>query len=72
MEFLGIGFGEMLLLFILALIIWGPGKLVDIARTIGKISRNLSKASSDLKDKINEELEQKEKDSPPKRTAAHE
>ena len=48
MEIFGIGFGELVLILVLVLIIWGPNRIPEIARTIGKTVRALRKASSDL------------------------
>ena len=65
-DFFGIGFGEILLILIIALLIWGPGRIVEIGRTLGKIVRTLREASSDLTARVTEELEKEEKDLPPK------
>ena len=48
MDFFGIGFGEIVLILILALIVFGPGRLPEIARTMGRLSRNLKRMSSDF------------------------
>ncbi len=66
MDFFGIGIGEILLVLMIALIIWGPGRIVEIGRTLGKIVRTLRKASSDLTAQVTKELETEEKDPPPK------
>ncbi|MDD5126781.1 MAG: Sec-independent protein translocase protein TatB [Dehalococcoidales bacterium] len=65
MDFFGMGFGEILLILIIALIIWGPGKLPEIARTIGKTARALRKASTDFTSAITREIEEEEKAKPP-------
>ncbi len=65
MDFFGIGMGEVLLILIIALIIWGPGRVIEIGRTLGKIVRTLRKASSDLTAQVTRELEKEEKDHPP-------
>lgn len=65
MDYLGIGMGEILLVLVVALIIWGPGRIVEIGRTLGKIMRTLKKASSDLTAQVTRELEKEEKDLPP-------
>ncbi len=66
MGFFGIGTGEILLILIIALIIWGPGRIVEIGRTLGKTVRFLRKASADLTAQVTRELEKEEKDHPPK------
>jgi Tat protein translocase TatB subunit len=58
---LGIGFGEILLILVVALIIWGPQRLPEIARTLGKITRSLRKASFDLTSSVTRELEKEQK-----------
>ena len=62
MGFFGIGTGEILLILVLALIIWGPGKLPEIARTLGKTVRALKKASFDLTTAVTREIDGTEKD----------
>jgi len=62
MDFLGIGMGEVLLILLVALIIWGPGRVVEIGRTLGKAARIFRKASLDLTTQITKELELEEKD----------
>ena len=61
MEFLGMGMGEILLILAVALIIWGPGRIADIGRTLGKIVRTLRKASFDLTAQVAKELEEEGK-----------
>ena len=62
MDFFGIGFGEILLIIIIALIIFGPGKIPEIARTIGRMSRSLRKATSDFTASLTKEIATPEKD----------
>ena len=64
MGFLGIGSWEILLILVLALIIWGPGKLPEIARTLGKTVRALKKASFDLTTAVTKEIEATENKQP--------
>jgi Tat protein translocase TatB subunit len=64
MDFFGIGAGELILILIVALIIWGPSKLPQIARTLGSITRNLRKATSDFTTAIAREAELEEKSKP--------
>jgi len=62
MDFFGMGFGEILLIMVLALIIWGPGRLTEIARGVGKMMHNIKKASSDLTTQITKELNEEEEE----------
>jgi Tat protein translocase TatB subunit len=56
MDFFGIGFGELVLILLVALIIFGPGRLPEVARTLGRLSRNLKKMSSDLTTAVTTEM----------------
>ncbi len=64
MDFFGMGIGEILLIIVVALIIWGPGRMVEIGRTLGKMVNTLRKTSFDLTTQISKELEGEEKDNP--------
>ncbi len=64
MGFFDLGMGEILLVIVVAMIIWGPSKIPEIARTLGKIIRTLKKTSFDLTAEIRKELEKEETDSP--------
>lgn len=57
MDFLGIGSGELLLILILALILLGPHKIPEFARTLGRTMRAIRKASADLSTAVTKELE---------------
>ena len=48
MNFLGMGPAELLLVLALALIVFGPDKLPDVARQIGKTVGDLRRVSSDV------------------------
>ena len=61
MDFFGIGAGELLLILVIALIIWGPSRLPKIARTLGSVTRQLRKATSDFTTTITREVELEEK-----------
>ena len=65
MDFFGIGLGEILLILVVALIIWGPGRTAEVGRTLGKIVRALKKATSDFAAQVNSETEEQEKKCPP-------
>ncbi|MDP9270562.1 MAG: twin-arginine translocase TatA/TatE family subunit [Chloroflexota bacterium] len=47
-----IGWPELIILLVVVLIIFGPGKLPDIGNAIGRGVREFRKASSDLEDSI--------------------
>jgi sec-independent protein translocase protein TatA len=65
MDFFGMGMGEILLILLVALIIWGPGRITEVGRTMGKVARTLKKATFDLTTQITRETEQQEKKLPP-------
>lgn len=57
----GLSFGEIVIIAILALVLLGPDRLPEAAKTIGKTVRDLKKATDGLKDQIETELYQTEK-----------
>jgi TatA/E family protein of Tat protein translocase len=55
--FFGIGMGEVLLILVLAFLAFGPGKLPEIARGLGKAVRQFNKYSSDVTRDFRNEFE---------------
>ena len=53
----GIGMGEVLLILLVALLIFGPGKVPDIARGLGKAMRQFSRYSQGLTSEFRDEVE---------------
>jgi len=53
----GIGMPELMLIFVLALLVFGPKELPKIARTIGKAMGELRRASDELRDGIQREID---------------
>ena len=47
-----IGFSELLVLFVLALLIFGPRKLPEIARSIGQATRSLEEPVEEVREKL--------------------
>jgi TatA/E family protein of Tat protein translocase len=45
-----IGPGELIIILIIALVVLGPGKLPDVAASLGKSVREFRKAATDLQD----------------------
>ena len=66
---LSIGGWEILLILVIALIIWGPDKLPEIARTIGKVVRTLRKASFDLTNVVTREIEETSRQAKPENSS---
>ena len=49
----GIGVPELAIVLVLALIIFGPGKLPDVAKGLGKSIKEFKKAKNDFTDDLN-------------------
>jgi len=56
MDFMNLGFPEMIFIFLLALIIFGPKKLPEIGRQIGKALNEFKRASNEFKAQIESEI----------------
>jgi sec-independent protein translocase protein TatB len=51
-----VSFSETIFLFVLALIVFGPKKLPEIARQIGKVMNEFRRASNEFKSQIEQEI----------------
>ncbi|MBU4002159.1 MAG: Sec-independent protein translocase protein TatB, partial [Proteobacteria bacterium] len=49
----GIGMPEMILILAVALIVIGPKKLPDLAKSLGKAMREFKNATAEIKDSLN-------------------
>lgn len=49
----GIGFPELILILIIGLVVFGPGKLPEIGRAVGKGLQEFKKATSELSNSVN-------------------
>lgn len=61
MDFFGIGPWEILLILIIALIIFGPGRLPEIAGKIGEGVRKFKMASTEMTKNVSKEIEEAKK-----------
>jgi sec-independent protein translocase protein TatA len=52
-----IGFPELVVIFIVALLVFGPRKLPELGRSLGRGISEFRRASSDLKTSIEREIE---------------
>ena len=58
-----IGFPELVVIFIVALLVFGPKRLPELGRSLGRGINEFRRASSDLKSSIQREIESAEVDS---------
>lgn len=61
MNFFGIGLPEMVLILVVALLVFGPKKLPEIGRSVGKAIRSFQDASKEFEAEFKREAEQIEK-----------
>lgn len=53
-----IGFGELLVIFLVALLFFGAKRLPDLAGSLGKSVREFKKGMQDMKDDVTKEIQQ--------------
>ncbi len=51
-----IGFPELLIILVIALLVFGPKKLPEVGKSIGKAVREFRRTSDEIKDRIEEEI----------------
>jgi sec-independent protein translocase protein TatA len=66
MNVFGIGLPEMLLIMVVALLIFGPKKLPEIGRSLGKAIRGFQDASKEFENEFKREVKQLEDSVPMK------
>lgn len=57
-----LGVPELIIILVLALIIFGPGKLPDVGKALGRGINEFKRASKDVQKEINEAVNEPEKD----------
>lgn len=55
-----IGLPELIVIFIIALLVFGPKKLPDVGKSVGRAIREFKRASDELRSKVEEEIEASE------------
>lgn len=61
MEFFGMGSGEVLIVLLVALLVLGPNRIVEVGKGMGKMVRAVKKASFDLTSQVTKELDEQNK-----------
>jgi sec-independent protein translocase protein TatB len=74
MNFLGMGPMELMMILVLALIVFGPGKLPEIAGQVGKVIRDFRRTTSELSSEFSRtlslEIEERKATQTPQQPAA--
>lgn len=58
MNFLDLGWQELLLILIVVLIVFGPGRVAEIGKTLGRAVRAFRKVTSDITAQMASEMEE--------------
>jgi len=62
MDFFGIGPLEILLVLLVALVIFGPGRMTEVGRQLGKAVRMFKQVTFDVTAQVTKEFEEAKKD----------
>ncbi len=60
--FFDFGSGEILLILLVVFLVFGPDKIPELARSLGKVINDVKRASEDIKTEINKEADRKERE----------
>lgn len=71
MDFFGIGPFEVLLVLLIAFIVLGPERLLEMSKKAGKAMGDLRKSASDMNEKLNEHVTESTTLSPSKSGSEH-
>ena len=61
----GIGMPELIVIFIVALLVFGPKKLPDLGKALGRGLAEFKRASEDLKESLTTDFSLEEEEKPP-------
>jgi sec-independent protein translocase protein TatA len=57
----GLGISELMVIFVIALVVFGPKRLPALGRSVGRAIAEFKKASQEFKDSVKEEMKEMEK-----------
>ena len=57
----GLGLPELIIIFVIALVVFGPKKLPDLGKSIGRAMAEFKKASEDFQESVRSEMKDVEK-----------
>ena len=66
MNIFGVGLPEVTVILILALLIFGPKKLPELGKQLGKTLKSLKKASNEFQNEIDQVMNEDDKEKSPK------
>ena len=66
MNIFGVGLPEITVILILALLIFGPKKLPELGKQLGKTLKSLKKASNEFQNEIDQVMNEDDKEKSPK------
>lgn len=66
MNIFGVGLPEVTVILILALLIFGPKKLPELGKQLGKTLKSLKKASNEFQNEIDQVMNEEDKEASPK------
>ncbi len=66
MNIFGVGLPEVTVILILALLIFGPKKLPELGKQLGKTLKSLKKASNEFQNEIDQVMNKEDKEESPK------
>ena len=66
MNIFGVGLPEVTVILILALLIFGPKKLPELGKQLGKTLKSLKKASNEFQNEIDKVMNEEDKEKSPK------
>lgn len=65
MDLMSIGTQEILMIILVAVLVVGPNRIVEISRTLGKVMRAIRKTTAELTTSVTREMELEEKEKQP-------
>jgi len=67
----GLGIPELIVIFVIALVVFGPKKLPELGKSIGRAMAEFKKASEDFQDSVRTEMREVEREASVKEDIKH-